>query len=414
MAPKKARNNKGRDEEPTLAKIRRAELAKNLKGICDVVSNLIKEQKNKGDDDNIDAKWFTKFKRLNPPEFKSTTDRNEAIAWLKRIEKFFRAMRCPNHMRVDLQYYPGFSRKAKENEFLNLKQNGMSVIQYAAKFVELSHFPREYVGVEEKRAQRFEEGLSWNIRDKLADSIFTTDEEKAKSYSGNFTKRHSSGSSNQPNSWKARQENCEHCGGKHPTHMCYHKNGTYFKCGKTGHRVAECQEPGVNTGFREKSEYKRVFPHKVDHKDEGKSANHSFMTLVIAGKIGYVSKSLDYDLCLSTPLGISVMVDRVFKNYAIRIDNYDFPANLFELDMDDFDVILGMDWLATYHAFVDCHKKRVVFSMPDMEEIVYLGSDVFPDDILGLPLDREVEFSIDLEPGTGPIFKAPYRMAPGE
>ncbi len=40
--------------------------------------------------------------------------------------------------------------------------------------------------------------------------------------------------------------------------------------------------------------------------------------------------------------------------------------------------------------------------------------DVFPKELLGLPPDREVEFSIDLLPGTGPISKAPYRMAPTE
>ena len=40
--------------------------------------------------------------------------------------------------------------------------------------------------------------------------------------------------------------------------------------------------------------------------------------------------------------------------------------------------------------------------------------EVFPDDLPGLPPDREIEFSIDLIPGTGAISKAPYRMAPAE
>ena len=38
--------------------------------------------------------------------------------------------------------------------------------------------------------------------------------------------------------------------------------------------------------------------------------------------------------------------------------------------------------------------------------------DVFPDDIAGLPPEREVEFTIDLIPGTEPISIPPYRMAP--
>ena len=40
--------------------------------------------------------------------------------------------------------------------------------------------------------------------------------------------------------------------------------------------------------------------------------------------------------------------------------------------------------------------------------------DVFPDELPGLPPDREIEFAIDLEPGTEPVSKAPYRMAPVE
>ena len=40
--------------------------------------------------------------------------------------------------------------------------------------------------------------------------------------------------------------------------------------------------------------------------------------------------------------------------------------------------------------------------------------EVFPEDLPRLPLDREIEFSIDLLPGSGPIAKAPYCMAPAE
>ena len=40
--------------------------------------------------------------------------------------------------------------------------------------------------------------------------------------------------------------------------------------------------------------------------------------------------------------------------------------------------------------------------------------DVFPDDLPGLPPDREIDFQIELAPGTEPILRAPYRMAPAE
>ena len=37
--------------------------------------------------------------------------------------------------------------------------------------------------------------------------------------------------------------------------------------------------------------------------------------------------------------------------------------------------------------------------------------DIFPEDLPGLPLEREIEFSIELIPGTSPISKTPYRIA---
>ena len=46
--------------------------------------------------------------------------------------------------------------------------------------------------------------------------------------------------------------------------------------------------------------------------------------------------------------------------------------------------------------------------------VVYEFPNVFPEDLPGLPPDRDVEFAIELEPGTAPISWHPYRMAPKE
>ncbi|XP_076940983.1 uncharacterized protein LOC143610370 [Bidens hawaiensis] len=50
----------------------------------------------------------------------------------------------------------------------------------------------------------------------------------------------------------------------------------------------------------------------------------------------------------------------------------------------------------------------------DEVPIVTEFKDVFPNELLGIPPDREVEFRIDLVPGTAPIAKSPYRLAPTE
>ena len=55
-------------------------------------------------------------------------------------------------------------------------------------------------------------------------------------------------------------------------------------------------------------------------------------------------------------------------------------------------------------------KKKPIDTVPIVNEFM----DVFPEDLPGIPPSREVDFGIDLEPGTRPISKAPYRMAPAE
>ncbi|KAL8120759.1 hypothetical protein AgCh_017802 [Apium graveolens] len=54
--------------------------------------------------------------------------------------------------------------------------------------------------------------------------------------------------------------------------------------------------------------------------------------------------------------------------------------------------------------------------VPALEAIPVVNKfpDVFPDDLPGLPPDREIEFAIDLSPRTEPVSKAPYRMTPVE
>ncbi|GKF69122.1 putative reverse transcriptase domain-containing protein [Tanacetum coccineum] len=94
--------------------------------------------------------------------------------------------------------------------------------------------------------------------------------------------------------------------------------------------------------------------------------------------------------------------------------------------MLDFDVILGMDWLASHRATIDCYARTVIFGNVRQPEFVYHGflasvmntslespnienlsvfrefADVFPDELPGLPPAREIEFGIELIPVTPP------------
>ncbi|XP_021728723.1 uncharacterized protein LOC110695800 [Chenopodium quinoa] len=151
----------------------------------------------------------------------------------------------------------------------------------------------------------------------------------------------------------------------------------------------------------------------------------------------FISKTIIESLQLESPKSVSLEVaiptgevrerSRLFRNIPLTISEVEFPSDLIEFDLKDLDVIVGMDWLGKYKAQIDCVAQKVTLYGPaktrirDKEEksdtklpVVEEFPDVFPDEIPGMPPERDVEFTVDLVPGTRPISKAPYRMAPTE
>ncbi|GJT98649.1 putative reverse transcriptase domain-containing protein [Tanacetum coccineum] len=90
----------------------------------------------------------------------------------------------------------------------------------------------------------------------------------------------------------------------------------------------------------------------------------------------------------------------------------------YEVELADERVaIIGMDWLVDQDAVIVCGKKVVHIPVKNKTLVVEGDRDfpeVFPDDLLGLPPPRQVEFKIELVPGTAPVACAPYRLAPSE
>ena len=66
-------------------------------------------------------------------------------------------------------------------------------------------------------------------------------------------------------------------------------------------------------------------------------------------------------MIVTTPLGEQIFRTSVFKGYEILAEGVGLKANLISLEMYVFDVILGMDWLSTHHASMDCFTKKIVF-----------------------------------------------------
>ncbi|GJX35605.1 putative reverse transcriptase domain-containing protein [Tanacetum coccineum] len=141
--------------------------------------------------------------------------------------------------------------------------------------------------------------------------------------------------------------------------------------------------------------------------------------------------------------GKKVEVDRIIRDYKLELGGSLFSINLIPLGHGSFDVIVGMDWLSQHKAVIVCHEKVVEIPMEDGRilrvhgeravgitkalksakedepklsdiSVVREFEDVFPEDLSGLPPQRQVEFRIDLVPGVTPVAKSPYRLAPSE
>ena len=174
-------------------------------------------------------------------------------------------------------------------------------------------------------------------------------------------------------------------------------------------------------------------------------------------------EQLLYDMHVTSPLGHRVNVNRVYKNCPIVINDKEFPVDLNALPFREFDLILGMDWLSKHRVIVDCYKRSAMLKCYDQTEVAVYGIRagplsnvisamqarrfmkkgceaflalvldskrgqielenilivrefpyVFPKELPGIPLEREVDLSIEILPGTTPISRAPYRMAPTE
>ena len=83
--------------------------------------------------------------------------------------------------------------------------------------------------------------------------------------------------------------------------------------------------------------------------------------------------SLKHKLVVTTPLGEQILYNSIFKGYEILIDGMVLKANLILLKMFDFDVILGMNWLFTHRASIDCFIKKVVFRKPWFPKLEFIG-----------------------------------------
>jgi hypothetical protein len=169
-------------------------------------------------------------------------------------------------------------------------------------------------------------------------------------------------------------------------------------------------------------------------------ASHSFISSSSVMKHNLPIATMKHTMLVSSPGG-EMRTRHICPVVSITIRGVYFSSNLILLDSKGIDVILGMDWLSKYDGVIQCARKAVrltkrdgtavefvatiqtnLGSMLNQEKVIALEDirvlreypDVFLEELPGMPPDRDIEFVIELLPGTPPISKRPYRMPVNE
>ena len=161
------------------------------------------------------------------------------------------------------KYFPETARHAKAQEFLELKQGAMTVMDYVARFTELARFADDYVATDLAKVKRFEDGLKLSIRARIV-----------------------------------------------------------------GLRLQD-MDSIVRT------------------------------TLTIERELGLKVETLKEPLYVSSPLGIRARIAMICRGCELEISGTLLTVDLRIMDMSEFDVILGMDWLTAYKVVIDCEHRRL-------------------------------------------------------
>ncbi|KAL5647149.1 hypothetical protein ACJX0J_041504, partial [Zea mays] len=194
-----------------------------------------------------------------------------------------------------------------------------------------------------------------------------------------------------------------------------------FNYDQMGHFAKNCPRPKRKTN---------VYPAR---------AHHTIETEITEGEP--IMAELGYKYRISSA-GADVIANRVVCGVTLEIEGRTFHVNLIVMPQLSLDVILGMNWMRKWKVVLDTESRILshqespdagrfhvklprnleLTSVSFANQVTYLEEipvvcefpDVFPEDLLGLPPKRDVEFAIELVPCTTPISRRPYRMPPNE
>ena len=109
-------------------------------------------------------------------------------------------------------------------------------------------------------------------------------------------------------------------------------------------------------------------------------ASHPVIAASVVIELGLEVETLEEPLYVSSPLGIRARIRKICRGCELEILGTLLIVDLRIMDMSEFDVILGMDWLTDYRVVIDCERSRVITYTQDGTRVVFQGDkhDILP------------------------------------
>jgi hypothetical protein len=169
-------------------------------------------------------------------------------------------------------------------------------------------------------------------------------------------------------------------------------------------------------------------------------ASHSFISQKFSARCQLPFYHSKGSFMIATPGG-KIATNQLNQSVPIQLGSHIVKTTLLVLGLENVDIILGANWITLHQVVLDVASRIVeinspfygsftlilpsqgstqscAFSMMELPlkkiPVVCEYADIFPDELPGMPLDRDIEFAIELQPGMTPISKRPYRMPPAE
>jgi hypothetical protein len=169
-------------------------------------------------------------------------------------------------------------------------------------------------------------------------------------------------------------------------------------------------------------------------------ASHSFISQKFSAKCQLPFYRTKGSFMIAAPGG-KIATNQLNQSVPIQLGSHIIKTTLLVLGLENVDIILGANWMTRHQVVLDVASRIVEINSPicgsftlflpsqdstqscafamtelPLKKIPVVGeyADVFPDELPGMPPDRNIEFTIELHLGTTPISKRPYRMPPVE